>query len=151
MQRFEATRAAIRHEIATRCWNDSLGSYVSTVDGSDVDSTLLLLAWYGFEEAGSPRMRATYARVVERLGAGHGLLHRYQDGESPGEGAFGVCGFWGAEYLALGGGTADQASAALAQLLSFQNDVGLFAEEIDPGSGAPLGNFPQAFTHVGLI
>jgi len=96
-------------------------------------------------------MRRTYARLVAALGAGRSLLRRYRDGDSPGEGAFGVCGFWGAEYLALGGGSADDASSALAQLLEFQNDVGLYAEEIDPASGAPLGNFPQAFTHVGLI
>jgi GH15 family glucan-1,4-alpha-glucosidase len=57
----------------------------------------------------------------------------------------------GAEYLALGGGTAEDAEAALLRLVAFANDVGLFAEEVDPQTGAALGNFPQAFTHVGLI
>ncbi|MGZ3429003.1 MAG: glycoside hydrolase family 15 protein, partial [Polyangia bacterium] len=66
-------------------------------------------------------------------------------------GAFGICSFWGAEYLALGGGSADEAEALLRALVAFGNDVGLFAEEIDPSSGAALGNVPQAFSHVGLI
>ena len=65
--------------------------------------------------------------------------------------AFGVCGFWGAEYLALGGGTLEEARRAFDELCGFANDVGLFAEEIDPATGEGLGNFPQAFTHVGLI
>src|SRR6185503_17248368 len=83
--------------------------------------------------------------------AGDALLYRYDNGDSPGEGAFGICSFWGAEYLALGGGSAAQAERALAALVCHANDVGLFAEEIDPKSGAALGNFQQAFTHVGLI
>ncbi len=93
-------------------------------------------------------------------GAGDGLLYRYQriresgeegDPVSPGEGAFGICSFWGAEYLALGGGTVDEARQLFERLCGYANDVGLFAEEIDPRTGAALGNFPQAFTHVGLI
>jgi GH15 family glucan-1,4-alpha-glucosidase len=151
VERFAVERAAIRDEIETRAWNPALGSYVSTLDSDELDATLLLLAWYGFEDASSPRMRGTYARVRAELGAGDGLLRRYRGGESPGEGAFGVCSFWGAEHLALGGGSPEDAEAALAKLLAHANDVGLFAEEIDPDSGAALGNFPQAFSHVGLI
>jgi GH15 family glucan-1,4-alpha-glucosidase len=96
-------------------------------------------------------MRATYRRIRERLGAGGALLYRYRTAESPGEGAFGVCSFWGAEYLALGGGTAEEARDVFERLCAHANDVGLFAEEIDAATGAALGNFPQAFTHVGLI
>jgi GH15 family glucan-1,4-alpha-glucosidase len=96
-------------------------------------------------------MRATYRRVRERLGAGDGLLYRYRGGESPGEGAFGICGFWGAELLALGAGTADEARDLFERLCGHANDVGLFAEQIDPETGEALGNFPQAFTHVGLV
>jgi GH15 family glucan-1,4-alpha-glucosidase len=70
---------------------------------------------------------------------------------SPGEGAFGICSFWGAEYLALGGGGIEDAWEAFDRLVSAGNDLGLFAEEIDPATQEPLGNFPQAFTHVGLI
>jgi GH15 family glucan-1,4-alpha-glucosidase len=150
LERLRATRDEIRKEIETRAWNEELQSYVAILDGRAVDATLLLLAWYGFAEPDSPRMRATFERVQRELGAG-GLLYRYKDGLSPGEGAFGICSFWAPEYLALGGGTADEAERALAAVLRHANTLGLFAEEIDPSSGDALGNFPQAFTHVGLI
>ncbi|MGC3998002.1 MAG: glycoside hydrolase family 15 protein [Anaeromyxobacter sp.] len=96
-------------------------------------------------------MRATLARIRAQLGARDGLLFRYRGDESPGEGAFGICSFWGAEALALGGGSAAEAQATFERLCGFANDVGLFAEEIDPETGEAVGNFPQAFTHVGLI
>ena len=88
----------------------------------------------------------------EPLGA-NGLLYRYldaDDGLAGSEMAFGICSFWGVEARALEGDVA-AARGDLEHLLSFGNDVGLFAEEIDPGTGAAIGNFPQAFTHVGLI
>jgi GH15 family glucan-1,4-alpha-glucosidase len=94
-------------------------------------------------------MKSTYARIRERLGARDGLLFRYE--RHPREGAFGICGFWEVEYLAMGGGTLKRAREQFCALLQFSNDLGLFAEEIDPESGEALGNFPQAFTHVGLI
>ncbi|MEO8564565.1 MAG: glycoside hydrolase family 15 protein, partial [bacterium] len=144
-------RDRIRREIETRAWNPALNSYVAQLDGDRLDATLLLLPWYGFEDAGSDRMRGTYARVHKALGAGNALLYRYHTADSPGEGAFGICSFWGAEYLALGGGTPEEARATFERLCGYANDVGLFAEEIDPATGAALGNFPQAFTHVGLI
>ncbi len=147
---FRENREQIRRDVLTRAWNSELDSYVSQLDGDSVDATLLLLPWYGFEDAASDRMRATYARVRQELGAGP-LLYRYRSSDSPGEGAFGVCGFWAAEYLALGGGSAQQAHDMFERLCGYANDVGLFAEEIDPDTGDALGNFPQAFTHVGLI
>jgi GH15 family glucan-1,4-alpha-glucosidase len=162
----EKNREAIRQDLITRAWNPALGSYVSELDGDRLDATLLLIAWYGFEPAESERMQRTYRRIREQLGAGNGLLYRYRsdpglhsdaDGpkegqpDSPGEGAFGICSFWGVEYLALGGGTEVEARELFERLCGYANDVGLFAEEIDPMSGAALGNFPQAFTHVGLI
>lgn len=145
------TRTSIAQRLKTRSYNSALDSYVATLDGNDVDATLLLLAWYGFEQAATPRMRATYHRLRRELGAGEALLYRYHHKQSPGEGAFGICSFWAAEYLARGGGTREEAEQLFAKLLSYGNDVGLFAEEIEPSSGAALGNFPQAFTHVGLI
>jgi GH15 family glucan-1,4-alpha-glucosidase len=148
---FAEHRARIRGEIETRAWNPTLQSYAAVLDSDVLDASLLLLPWYGFAEASSPRMRKTYARVRDALGARDGLLYRYRTGDSPGEGAFGVCGFWGAEYLALGGGTVAEAQAVFQRLCRFSNDLGLFAEEIDPATGAGLGNFPQGFTHVGLI
>jgi GH15 family glucan-1,4-alpha-glucosidase len=157
--KFQENREAIRRQVEARAWNPALQSYVAQLDGDRLDATLLLLAWYGFEAAGSERMRATYQRIRERLGAGDGLLYRYHPGpqrsegepSSPGEGAFGICSFWGVEYLALGGGTVEEARELFERLCGYANDVGLFAEEIDPTTGAALGNFPQAFTHVGLI
>ena len=148
---FERTRAAIRADIEEHAWNPGLESYTSRLGGAELDAALLLIPWYGFEEAGSPRMRATYRRIRERLGARDGLLHRYRGDESAGEGAFGICSFWGAEVLALGAGTTAEARDTFERLCGFANDVGLFGEEVDPVTGEALGNFPQAFTHVGLI
>ena len=147
----ERTIPGLLAKVDARAWNSRLGSYVAQLDGDRLDATLLLLPWYGFEDAASDRMRATYARVRAALGAGEGLLYRYHTEDSPGEGAFGICSFWGAEYLALGGGTEEEARDMFERLCGYANDVGLFAEEIDPSTGAALGNFPQAFTHVGLI
>jgi len=151
VQEFERNGELIRREIETRAWNSDLESYVARLEEDRLDASSLLLSWYGFEPAASQRMKQTYARIRERLGAGDVLLYRYRSQDSPGEGAFGVCCFWGAEYLALGGGRAEAAEDALEQLCGYANDVGLFAEEIDPQTGHALGNFPQAFTHVGLI
>ena len=148
---FRRNRTLLREEIEARAWSRALGSYVSRLDGDDVDASLLLLPWYGFEDPSSERMRRTYARIVERLGAGRGLLYRYRGPESPGEGAFGICSFWAAEFLARGGGSVEEARDAFERLVSLGNDVGLFGEEIDPERGEALGNFPQAFTHVGLV
>jgi len=144
------TRADIRRDIETRAWNDELQSYVATLDGDDLDATLLLMAWYNFVDAKSPRMRATWQRIREVLGV-DGLLYRYKSGDSPGEGTFGICSFWGAEYLALGGGSPEEAERTMAAVVARGNDLGLFSEEIDASTGEALGNFPQAFTHVGLI
>jgi GH15 family glucan-1,4-alpha-glucosidase len=148
---YRKIREIIRREVERRGWNSELQSYVARLDGDDVDASLLLLAWYGFENASSDRMRRTYERIRKRLGAARGLLYRYREKEFSGEGAFGICSFWGAEYLALGGGSAEEARAVFEELVVLGNDVGLFAEEIDPATGDALGNFPQAFTHVGLI
>ena len=148
---FQRNRELIRNDVFERAWNKDIESYAARLDGDRLDASLLLLSWYGFEDARSYRMRKTYTRIQEHLGAGNGLLFRYRTADSPGEGAFGICSFWGAEYLALGGGTIEEAQTTLERLSGYANDVGLFAEEIDPQTGGALGNFPQAFTHVGLI
>ncbi|MEZ0230896.1 MAG: glycoside hydrolase family 15 protein [Planctomycetota bacterium] len=149
--RFRESRDRFARDIREGAWNEKLGSYVSTLGGDELDASLLLLAWYGFEPADSPRMRATRARIREHLGAPGGLLYRYKNADSPGEGAFGLASFWDVEYLALGGGSPEEAEGLFLELLGHANDVGLFAEEIDPATGAAVGNFPQAFTHVGVI
>ncbi len=156
--RFAAERDAIRRQVEERGWSERLGSYVDELDGEELDATLLLLGVYGFADPASPRVRSTIARVRERLGVqgastDTGLLYRYplgRDGLPPDEGAFGVCGFWCVEALARAGETGE-ALDLFDRLVTYGNDLGLFAEEIHPETGAPLGNFPQAFTHLGLI
>jgi GH15 family glucan-1,4-alpha-glucosidase len=153
VDRFRHERAAIRATIEAHGFNEAVGSYTQVLDGQDIDASLLVLPLYGYCAATDDRMRRTYHRIQEQLGRGS-LIYRYKldtdDGLPPGEGAFGICSFWAVECQALGGELA-QATAAFEQLLAYGNDLGLFAEEIDPASGALLGNFPQAFTHVGLI
>jgi len=148
-ERYLRERERIRQQIQNHAWNHELQSYADVLDGNGVDATLLRIPWYGFEEAGSSRMKSTYRRVRERLSTDRGLMFRYES--DPREGAFGICGFWEVEYLALGGGTLKEAHQQIDSLLKFGNDLGLFAEEVDPASGCALGNFPQAFTHIGLI
>ncbi len=144
-------RKHIRHEIEEKGFSARHQSYVAAFGADEVDAALLLLPWYRFSPATGARMRATYARIQRELGAGDGLLFRYRSPISAGEGAFGVCSFWGAEYLALAEGDLHEAMSRVEGLLALRNDVGLYAEEIDPRTGRGLGNFPQAFTHVGLI
>jgi GH15 family glucan-1,4-alpha-glucosidase len=150
---FRANRAAIREEIETRGYNEQIGSYTRTFDGEGMDASLLTLPLYGYIEGKHSRMRSTCARIHEKLARG-GLVYRYEtgtdDGLPPGEGAFGICSFWAVECVARGGNL-KAATRAFERLLSYANDVGLFAEEVDPDTDAALGNFPQAFTHIGLI
>jgi GH15 family glucan-1,4-alpha-glucosidase len=150
---YERDRAALRQVIETEGWNERLGSYVDVLGGDDVDASLLLLGLRGYDDpARSPRLLSTLAVVRRRLER-DGLLYRYpagSDGLPGGEAAFGICSFWLTEFLARAG-RLDEAKSSFGHALGYANDLGLFAEEIDPRSGAALGNFPQAFTHVGLI
>jgi GH15 family glucan-1,4-alpha-glucosidase len=151
-QHLRAERDAIAAAIEARGFNASLGSYVSEFDGSRLDAALLLMGCLGYKEPSDTRMRTTFALIQERLGR-DGLLYRYEDGYDrlpAREGAFGICSFWAIDNLAKRGDLED-AERAFDHILAFANDLGLFAEEIDPESRSALGNFPQAFTHVGLI
>jgi GH15 family glucan-1,4-alpha-glucosidase len=150
-ERFAREQTAIRDQVERHGFHEGIGSYVSVLDGTAVDASLLQLGRCGYADPASPRMRGTLAAVRARLGR-NGLLHRYltDDGLPPGEGAFGICSFWAVTAQALGGDS-DGAAETFQHLLRHANDVGLFAEEIDPQNRAALGNFPQAFTHVGLI
>jgi GH15 family glucan-1,4-alpha-glucosidase len=150
LRSFEAARDAIRAEVEARGWNEAQESYTDLLDGARADASLLLLSWYEFHPPTHPRLRATRARIRESLDAGGGLLFRNPTDRSRGEGAFGICSFWDVEHLARGGAMAD-AAVLFDQVLGYQNDVGLFGEQIDPRDGSALGNFPQAFTHVGVI
>jgi GH15 family glucan-1,4-alpha-glucosidase len=150
---FRKERDEIRKEIEAHGYNERIGSYTRTFDGDEMDASLLTLPLYGYIEGKHPRMRSTCARIHEKL-ARDGLVFRYEastdDGLPPGEGAFGICSFWAVECVGRGGNV-EGATRAFEKLLAYANDVGLFAEEIDPDTGAALGNFPQAFTHIGLI
>jgi GH15 family glucan-1,4-alpha-glucosidase len=149
---FRRVRQAIEEVIETRGFNQELASYTAELDGDKVDAALLLMACIGYKDAADPRMVSTYQLIHERL-ARNGLLYRYEagfDGFDSEEAAFGICSFWAIDNLAKRGEIA-AAEGDFRHLLSFGNDVGLFAEEIDVSTGAAIGNFPQAFTHVGLI
>lgn len=151
--RFRAEREAIRAEIEARGFSPGLGTYTRRFDGDDLDASLLLLPLYGYIDAAHPRMRATTDHVLATLGRGP-LVYRYpaidDQGQSTGEGTFGACAFWAVEARARGGDIPG-AQDTFEHLLNYANDVGLFAEEIAADSGQALGNFPQAFTHIGLI
>ena len=150
--RIRAGREEIAHAIESRAFNTQLQSYVQTFDGDRADASLLLMACLGYKDPNDPRMRGTYDLICKRLGR-NGLLYRYErdvDGLPPGEGAFGICSFWAVDHLVCRGDV-DAARKMFEHVISLANDLGLFAEEIDPEDGSQLGNFPQAFTHVGAI
>ncbi len=125
--------------------------FVSVYGGSGADATLLLLAAHAFLPGDDPRLVATVDFVQRELGEGP-FLHRYreEDGVGGEEGAFVLCGFWLAEVLALIG-RVDEALEVFSAHVDASNHLGLLAEEIDPSSGGLLGNFPQAFSHLGLV
>jgi GH15 family glucan-1,4-alpha-glucosidase len=142
----------IRDAIERRGFNASLNSYVDRFDGNQPDASLLVMARTGYIEPGHERMRGTFAFIERKLGV-NAQLYRYPPGSDglPGqEGTFGLAGFWAVDYLARCGEGA-QATARFEELLGLANDVGLFAEETDPSDGSALGNFPQAYTHLGVI
>lgn len=148
---WRSLREEIRADVLAKGFDPDLGSFVQAYGSKDLDASALLLPLVGFVRADDPRMRSTVEVLGERLCHG-GLVYRYltDDGLPGGEGAFTICSFWLVDNLALVG-RVEEASALLERLCSRANDVGLFAEQIDPASGEHLGNFPQAFTHVALI
>jgi GH15 family glucan-1,4-alpha-glucosidase len=153
--RWRATAERIRRAIITEAWDAGVGSLTEHLDGGGLDASLLALPLRRVVPADDPRMIATTDAIVRRLGAGKGLLYRYLPEESPDgvagpEGAFLLCSFWLVDNLA-GQGRLDEASALFETLCRRANPLGLLPEQIDPGTGAFLGNYPQAFSHVGLI
>ncbi len=147
-------REAIRAAIMEQGFDHQRGSFVQSFGGTTLDASNLLIARVGFLPAGHPMFQGTVEATLRELTV-NGLVYRYlaeetPDGVSGGEGAFGLCTFWLADALSLSG-RVEEARQLFEGMLARANDLGLFAEEIDPHSGAFLGNFPQAFTHVGLI
>lgn len=149
--RFAGCRDAIRRNVEDNAFDSARGCYVGDLDTRELDASVLLMSYYGFHEASSARMRSTYLALEQALGVGPGLFLRYEHSRRKHEGAFWICSYWAVDHLARGGGSLEEARQLFREATSYANDVGLMAEEIDPASGAHLGNFPQAYTHVGLV
>lgn len=154
-ERWRHERDRIRATVEEHGFDSELGSYITAFGVKHVDASLLQLANFEYARASEPRMLGTIRRVRAELGSGpdHALICRYRavrDGFPPGQGAWGICSFWAVEALARAG-SLDEADAELERLLGYANDLGLYAEQIDPETGEALGNFPQGFTHIGLI
>ena len=150
VDRYRQTRDVIAAAVRERGWNARLGSYVSTFDGDELDASLLQLSWYRFAPADGERMRGTFAAIREQLGAGDGLLYRYRPAPGGAEGVFLIASAWAVEHLVRAGEHAE-ARRWFDALVGHASGLDLFAEELDPASGAALGNFPQAFTHLGVV
>jgi GH15 family glucan-1,4-alpha-glucosidase len=146
-----AQRAQIRADIEEHGWNPDLASYTQTLGGETLDASLLLMGWYGFAHPADARLRSTLERIRTRLSAGPALLFRYEQSREVQEGAFGICSFWAIDLMARGAGSLVEAERWFRQVQGYANDVGLFAEEMEPETGVPMGNVPQAFTHVGVV
>ncbi|HYB93825.1 MAG TPA: glycoside hydrolase family 15 protein [Vicinamibacterales bacterium] len=140
-----------RPEILQRSYNEEAGFFTQAFDGIYPDASNLLLPSIGLVDPLDPRFRST-VRAYEKELAPHGLMLRYRHLDDFGHttSAFSICSFWWVEALAMMG-EVEEAVALFHRLEKFSNPLGLFSEDIEPETGALLGNFPQAYTHVGLI
>jgi GH15 family glucan-1,4-alpha-glucosidase len=151
-----AERDRIRTAMLERGWSTRRQAYAQAFDSDELDAAALLMPIYGFLSATDERMRSTIEAIATDL-TEHGLVLRYRahlganaDGLSGGEGTFVLCSFWLVSTLARAG-EVERAEQLFDRLVESANDLGLLAEEVDASSGELLGNFPQAFSHVGLI
>lgn len=151
LERWKALREEIREDVLEHGYDEETGAFVQAYGSKDLDAAVLLLPLVGFIPADDPRMVSTVEAIQERL-TRNGLVHRYltDDGLSGEEGAFVICTFWLVDNLVMLG-REKEARELFERVCGLSNDVGLFAEEIDPATGEHLGNFPQAFTHLALI
>lgn len=152
--RWRSIADEIRVEICSKAFDPEIGSFVQSYGSRHLDASLLQIPIVGFLPANDARVRGTVSAIEQRLIDG-GFVMRYNteaevDGLPPGEGAFLACSFWLADNYVLQG-RYTEARALFERLLGLCNDVGLLSEEYDPRTGRMLGNFPQAFSHVGLI
>ena len=147
-----AARDDIRAAIVERGWNERAGAFTQAFGSEDLDASSLMLSITGFLPGDDPRMKATIDATVQRLTDTRGLVYRYRarDGLAGEEGTFLLCTFWLAHAQALAG-QVEAAIATFERAVAEINDVGLLAEEVDSRSGQMIGNFPQAFSHIGLI
>lgn len=150
-ERWVRERDAIWRFVEERCWSESKHSYVRAAGSEDLDASVLLASLLGYADPAGPRMVGTLDAIDRELRDGP-FVRRYSGGDGlPGEeGAFLTCSFWFAEALARAG-RVDGAVELMEQLVGMANDVGLYAEEVDPSDGSFLGNFPQALPHLALI
>ena len=151
---WRAARDAIHAQVCEKGFDRKQNSFVQAYGSEALDASLLTVPLVGFLPPNDPRMLGTVAAIEKGLMTG-GFVARYDtrvtpDGLPPGEGTFLPCTFWYADNLALQG-RREEAAAIFDRLLALRNDVGLLSEEYDPHTGRLLGNFPQAFTHLGLI
>jgi GH15 family glucan-1,4-alpha-glucosidase len=155
-QEWAAARDEIRVAVLERGWSERAQAYAQSFDTDELDAAQLLMPILGFLPADDERMRSTIETIAREL-TEDGLVLRYRnqeglnaDGLEGEEGAFVICSFWLVSCLAQAG-ELERAQALFDQLAGYANDVGLLAEEIDTANGEQLGNFPQAFSHIGLI
>ena len=151
--RWQAARDAIAADVKMYGFDQAKNSYIRSYGSADLDAALLVLPLIGIEDPGSPRVRDTINAVRDELSAGGPLLFRYPPGRDglPGdEGAFLSCSFWLVQALAHTG-RRSEALELFEALLDRASPLGLYGEEMDPATGAHLGNFPQALTHAALI
>lgn len=151
--RWAAERAAIAADVAARGFDRDRNTYVRAYGRNDVDAALLVLPLLELDPPDSPRVLGTIDAVRRDLSAGGPLLYRYKRGDdslTEEEGAFLPCSFWLAQALAVTG-RVEEAVELFDRLLPLSGPLGLFAEEADPATGRPLGNYPQALTHAALV
>ncbi|WP_229399540.1 glycoside hydrolase family 15 protein [Micromonospora okii] len=145
-RRWAAIRDEIRATVLREGWNDRVGAYTGAFGSPELDASVLFLPVVGFVPASEPRMRATIEAVERELGTGDGLVRRWSTDPA----GFLLCSFWLVECLAMAG-EPERARRLFERVLAYANDVGLFAEQVDPQTGVQCGNTPQALSHIGLI
>ncbi|MBO0692865.1 MAG: glycoside hydrolase family 15 protein [Acidimicrobiaceae bacterium] len=144
--RWRAEADDIRAFVAERCWSEAKRSYTFHADTDRLDVAVLLAGRTGFDTG--PRLASSVDAVVSELADG-ACIYRYSGAEEE-EGAFLACSFWVVDALCRTG-RVDAAGALMDDALGLANDVGLLAEQVDPATGAFLGNFPQALSHLTLV
>jgi len=152
---WRSAAATIRTAVLEEAWDEKAQTLCEHLGGGGVDASLLALPLRHVVPADHPRMVATTKAIANRLGAGGGLLYRYRHDPSPDgipgdEGAFLLCSFWLVDNL-VGQGRLDEAQDLYASLCARASPLGLLSEQIDPSTGELAGNFPQAFSHIGVI
>jgi GH15 family glucan-1,4-alpha-glucosidase len=152
VDQWKRTRDEIAEAILDNGWSDRAGAFTQSFGSDDLDASNLMMPIVGFIPADEPRMLATINATAERLTDDRGLVYRYRahDGLEGEEGTFLLCTFWLAHALALAG-EVDRARETFEAAIAYVNDLGLLSEEVDAESGELLGNFPQAFSHIGLV